>query len=95
MDGSVYSCNIESHLNYSGCNIRRFDGVTESPGKSQKESQEDQRTLKQPEGSHWLFYLSPVFPAFLLALPGALCHSVKHPYLTTCFVRLAEDLLRP
>jgi hypothetical protein len=34
----------------SGFNLSQFDGLSESPGKSQKEGQEDQGTLKQLGG---------------------------------------------
>ena len=60
-------------LRAAGCKIRWFDGLSGSPGKSQKERQEDQGTLKQlgrdppasciPPCSSWpSFWLFPELP---------------------------------
>ena len=38
-------------LGNPGCKIRRFDGLTGSPGESQKEGQEDQGGIKELEGT--------------------------------------------
>ena len=54
-----------------------LDGLRGSPGKSQKEGQKNQGEVKQLGGPPWLFHLSLVLVACLLALSWAPWHSPK------------------
>ena len=55
----------------AGCKIRWFDGLSGSPGKSQKNGQEDQQTLKQLRGVSPSSFIPPwsSWPSFWL-FPG-------------------------
>ena len=66
-------------------------------GKSQKNGQEDQGTLKQLGGPGYLFYLSLVLLAFLLAVPtaggtGNMKTAREHPLTLLSYF---ESLIRP
>ena len=64
--------------------MEQYDGLTESPWESQKESQEDQGITARGGLSPSSFHPSLVLLAFLLALPWAPCRSITLPYVM-CF----------
>ena len=69
----------------AGFKIRIASWIARELGKSQKEGQEDQGTLKKlGRGPPQLFYLSMVIPALLLALPGLPGYPSGYPYLEAC-----------
>jgi hypothetical protein len=64
----------------AGSEFRSFHGVTGSPGKRQKEGQEDQNDLKKTRGYFLKLFQSPqVLLAFLLVLLWATCRSINPP----------------